>query len=68
MTPLPSLLPLAVRTLMYMGDRLAEAEKITVGMPVTPGEDGRHPLPGSPVTRHLNRRVDTPLGLPLETP
>ena len=61
---------------MYVGDRLAEAEMMTVGLPATPGEDGRDPPSGRPVTRCLDRRVDAPLGRliislhppPLETP
>ena len=50
---------------MYMGDRLAEAEMMTVGLPATPGEDGRGPSSGRPVTRCLDRRVDAPLGHPV---
>ena len=77
MTPLPpTLLPLAVGTLMYPGDRLAEAKMMTVSLPATPGEDGKGPPSGRPVTGHLDRRVDTPPGHfiiflhppPLETP
>ena len=59
LTPLPpSLLPLAVRTLMCVEDQLA---------PATPGEDGRHPPSGRPV-RCLIKGVDAPLGPPLKTP
>ena len=45
---------------MYAGDRLAEAETMTVGLPATQGEDGRGPPSGRPVTGCLNRRVDAP--------
>ena len=61
---------------MYMGDKLAEAETMTVGLPAAPGEDRRGPPSGRPVTGCLDRRVDAPLGHliislhppPLETP
>ena len=47
---------------MYMGDRLVEAETMTVGLQATPGEDRRGPSSERPVTQCLNRRVDAPLG------
>ena len=61
---------------MYVGDRLAEAKTMTVSLPATPGEDGRGPPSGRPVTGCLNKGVDAPLGCliislhppPLETP
>ena len=77
LTPLPpSLLPLAIRTLMHARDRLPEAETMAVGQPAIPGGDGTCPPSGRPVTQSLDRRVDTPLGhlvispppQPLESP
>ena len=63
LTPLPpSLLPLAVRTLTYAGNRLPEAEMMTVGLPAIPGEDRRGPPSRRPVIQSLDRRVDAPLG------
>ena len=61
---------------MYTEDRLPGAETMTVSMPATPGEDGRGPLSGRPVTRCLDSRVDDPAGYlvislhppPLESP
>ena len=47
---------------MYVGDRSPKVEMVTVSLPAAPGEDGRGPPSGRPVTRCLNRRVDTPLG------
>ena len=57
----PSLLSLAVGTLMYAGDRLVEAEIMTVSLPATPGEDGRVDAP----LGHLIISLHPP---PLETP
>ena len=45
-----SLLPLTVRTLMYVGDRLPEAEMMAVSLPATPGEDKRGPPSGRPIS------------------
>ena len=60
---------------MYAGDRLAEAKTMTVSLPATPGEDGRGPPLGRPVTGCLERGVDALGHLvislhppPLETP
>ena len=47
---------------MYAADRLAVAETMTASLPATPGEDGRGPPSGRPITRCLDRRVDAPLG------
>ena len=47
---------------MYVGDSLAEAETMMVGLPAVPGEEGRGPPSGRPVTQSLDRRVDAPLG------
>ena len=47
---------------MYVGDRSADAETMTGGLPATPGEDERDPPSGTPATGSLDRRVDAPLG------
>ena len=60
--PPTNLLPLVVRMLIAMGGRVLEAEMITAGLPVTPGECERGPPSGQPVSRHLARWVSTPLG------
>ena len=54
-----SLPPLTVGTLMYVGDRLPEAEMMAIGLPATPEENERGPLSGRPTCRCLTRRVDT---------
>ena len=46
---------------MYVGDRLAEAETMTVSLPAAPGEDGRVDAP-------LGRLVISLHPPPLETP
>ena len=63
LTPLPpNLLPQAVRTPMYVGGRVLEAETITASLPVAQKERERGPPSGRPVSRRLIRWVSTPLG------
>ena len=67
----PSLLPLKVRTLMYMGDWLPKAEMMAVSLPATPEEEERGPSSGRPICRCLTRRVGAQLGclvIPLHPP
>ena len=47
---------------MYAGDRLPEAEMMTVNLPAVPEEDERGPPSGRPIRQCPTRRVDTQLG------
>ena len=58
----PSLLPLTVRTPMYVEDRLPKTEMRAIGLPAIPREDGRCPPSGRPISQCLTRRVDAQLG------
>ena len=59
LTPLPpNLLPQVVRMPMYVGGRVLEAEMITA----FPRKHKRGPPSGRPVSRHLTRWVNAPLG------
>ena len=58
--PLTNMLPLVVRMPMATGGREHEADMITPGLPVTPGECERGPPSGRPVSRRLIRWVSAP--------
>ena len=62
-TPQPlSLPPLTIRTLMYVGDRLSEAEIMAVGLPATPEVGKRGPPSGRLIHQCLTRKVGAQLG------